>query len=188
MKREFLEELGLEKAVIDAIMEKNGEDINKLKAQNSNLDAQIAQLKSAFDDRGKELDALKSEAGSNEELKKRISEMQEKFASNQADFDKRVKDMHIDYAINLALQKRNARNPKAAKALIDFEKIGYSDKGEVTGVDEQLDALVASDAYLFGDTKPQGTRVLDGDAPVGQKGIGAEMAAQFNGDSTALNW
>jgi phage minor structural protein GP20 len=45
MKRSFLEDFGIEKDVIDKIMEKNGSDINNAKTDNEALKKQISELK-----------------------------------------------------------------------------------------------------------------------------------------------
>ena len=42
MKREFLEGLGLEKEVINQIMDENGKDINKAKGDFEDLKSQLA--------------------------------------------------------------------------------------------------------------------------------------------------
>lgn len=70
--------------------------------------------------------------------------------------------------------------------MIDHSKISWED-GKVIGVDEQINALKASDPYLFGDLKPQGTPPPDGGRPK-SKGIGEEMAEKLNTNSTELNW
>lgn len=51
-------------------------------------------------------------------------------------------------AVELALTQAGARNIKAAKALLDNEKLELSDEG-IKGLEEQLTALKESDAYLF---------------------------------------
>lgn len=53
------------------------------------------------------------------------------------------------YAIDLALTKAGARNNKAVKALLDDTKIAVSEKGELTGLAEQLDAVRKDNDYLF---------------------------------------
>lgn len=51
-------------------------------------------------------------------------------------------------AIDLALVKVGAKNPKAVNALLDGEKIELTDDG-IKGLDEQLEGLQESDGYLF---------------------------------------
>lgn len=53
------------------------------------------------------------------------------------------------YAIDLALTKAGAKNNKAVKALLDDTKISVSEKGELTGLAEQLDAVRKDNDYLF---------------------------------------
>src|SRR5699024_2515274 len=74
-------------------------------------------------------------------------------------------------AIDLALVKIGARNPKAVNALLDAEKVEITDEG-IKGLDEQLEALIESDAYLFqtevyDDGSPQ---IQTGEDPNGDSG------------------
>ena len=59
MKREFLEGLGLEKEVIDKIMEGNGKDINAEKAKATAKDDEIKTLKEQVDTANKEIKSYK---------------------------------------------------------------------------------------------------------------------------------
>ncbi len=52
MKREFLENLGLEKEMIDKIMDENGKDINAEKAKATAKDDEIKALKEQMESLG----------------------------------------------------------------------------------------------------------------------------------------
>lgn len=65
MKRKFLEDLGLEKDVVDSIMAENGRDIEAAKADAKTLEAKVSTLesensglKSQVSDRDKQLEKL----------------------------------------------------------------------------------------------------------------------------------
>lgn len=56
--------------------------------------------------------------------------------------------IRIDLAQEAALERYGARNGKAVAALLNRDKIRV-EEGKVTGLTEQLDALLQSDPYLF---------------------------------------
>lgn len=136
MKRSFLEEFGLEKEVIDKIMEANGRDINNAKASSDS-----------------------------EALKKHISDLEndikEKEASHKAELEKIIKDN----AIANALIRANAKTEKAVKALIDTDIIKIDKSGNVSGLEEQLERLMDSEetSYLFNNTEFIGSQI--GESP-----------------------
>ena len=99
-----------------------------LLAQIQERDAQLEQLK-------------KVDAGA---LQSKIAELQK---ANDA-WATKVQSMALNHAIDAAILKSKGRNPKAIKALLDTDKIKM-DGDAVTGIDEQIDAIKKSDAYLF---------------------------------------
>ena len=133
---------------------------NKLKAQKEAADEQ---LKTAT----QTIESLKTSNTSNEDLQGVIKQHEETIQTlkdqNQA--------TQKQSAIDVSLIKHGARNPKAVAALLDAKKIEFSEDG-VKGIDEQLEALKTSDAYLFQseentNAKP---RILNEENPNGAKG------------------
>lgn len=143
MKREFLKGLGLEKEVIDKIMDENGTDVtvhNKALAdQKLKYDGE---LKIANDtitgmkDTVKKFDGVDLVA-----LNKQISDGETKYTTDMAKIKR-------DSALTLALTTSKAKNAKAIMALLDQDTIKL-DGDKLLGLDAQLEALKASDAYLF---------------------------------------
>lgn len=136
MKRSFLEEMGIEKSVIDRIMDANGRDINKAKAEN-NSEALLQQIN---------------------DLK---IQLEEKEAEHRANVENIIKDN----AVSIALMKANARTEKAVKALIDTELIMVDENGQVSGLEEQLEKLTQGEdtKYLFENKEFRGTVI--GESP-----------------------
>ena len=66
-----------------------------------------------------------------------------------------------EFALETELLGAQSKNIKALKALIDFDKVEYSE-GELTGLSEQIDALKKECGYLFFDEveKPKFTKGL----------------------------
>ncbi|EAG2193358.1 scaffolding protein [Listeria monocytogenes] len=149
MQREYLKGLGLEDEVINKVMAENGKDVTAAKQQLSEVEAERDGLKSQLTQRDKDIDDLKKDSGTGEELKKQIEDLQQKNKDLESDYQSEIAETKKNSAIELALAGAKARNPKAVKALLDNDKLELTDEG-LKGLDEQLGALQESDAYLFG--------------------------------------
>ena len=63
--------------------------------------------------------------------------------------DATITGMKRSAKVQAALAKANARDPKVVERLLDASKIGEDDKGNLTGLDDQVKVLKESSAYLF---------------------------------------
>lgn len=88
--------------------------------------------------------------------------------------------IRTDSAIEIALVRAKAKNPKSVRALLDKDKIKL-DGEKVLGLDDQLEALKKSDAYLFDVDAPAGTDPADGGftPPAGEAPKGSEFNFGF---------
>ena len=157
MKRKFLEELGLEKDVIDKIMTENGNDINAAKAELSDVTAERDKLKQDIKEREGQIETLKKSAGSGEDLKKQIEALQ---AENRKE--------KISYAVEKALTAAKAKNVTAAKAMLkDLDKAEFSEDGSIKGLSEQIKALQKDEAtkFLFEEEKKPQKPKMTGASP-----------------------
>lgn len=154
MKREQLKELGLSDEQIGSVMALHGATVNELSSNVAAAEQQVNQYKEQLDANQTELDSLKKAAEGNEELTTQLSDLQEKYDQAKADSESKIAEIKKTSAIELALTQAGARNIKAAKALLDSEKLELIDEG-IKGLDEQLNTLKESDGYLFeGETTP----------------------------------
>ncbi|EIN8846764.1 phage scaffolding protein [Listeria monocytogenes] len=149
MQREYLKGLGLDDEVINKVMAENGKDITAAKQQLSEVEAERDGLKSQLTQRDKDIDDLKKDSGTSEELKKQIEDLQQKNKDLESGYQSEIAETKKNSAIELALASAKAKNPKAVRALLDNDKLELTDEG-LKGLDEQLEALQESDAYLFG--------------------------------------
>ena len=150
MKRKFLEDLGLEKEIIDKIMDENGNDINAAKKEFENVIGERDKYKADVMDRDKQIESLKKSAGDNEELKKQIESLQSDNRAKEEAHAAEIKKLKIDTAIESALIGAKAKNSLAVKALLkDLDKAEIQEDGTIKGLCEQITALQKSDAYLF---------------------------------------
>lgn len=155
MNRKTLEEMGLSKEQIDQIMEANGKDIEKAKADSDSFKSEVESLTAQIKDRDKQLSDLQKAAGDNADLAKQIEELKAQNAEATKAHAEEVTRLRLGNAIDNALSSAGAKNSKAVKALLDMEKIKLKDDGTADGLDAQIKALQSAEdsKFLFNDTK-----------------------------------
>lgn len=149
MKREELKGLGLSDEQVDKVMGIHGADVNELKGQVSQLTTERDGLKQRASDSDKQLNELKAAHKDDKDFQAEIDKLK---ADNKAKDDaasKQLKETQLNYQTELALVKAGALNTKAASALIDKDKLSLDEKGNVAGLDEQLEALKSDDSSKF---------------------------------------
>lgn len=149
MKREELKGLGLSDEQVDKVMGIHGTDVNDLKGQVSQLTTERDALKQRAADSDKQLNELKAAHKDDKDFQAEIDKLK---ADNKAKDDaasKQLKETKLNYQTELALVKAGALNTKAASALIDKDKLSLDEKGNVTGLDEQLKTLKSDDSSKF---------------------------------------
>lgn len=149
MKRNQLEELGLEKETIDKILDINGQDIEKAKGNLAELTQENESLKGQLEDRDKDLKDLQKQAKDNEDLSKQYKDLQAKYKQDSENLTNQLNNTKLNYAVDSALTGYKARNTKAVKSLLDMNKVALDDEGKVQGLEDQVKALTESDPYLF---------------------------------------
>jgi DNA repair exonuclease SbcCD ATPase subunit len=122
---------------------------NEVAEAKKKLEADIAE-------RDKQLEDLKKAAGTSEELKKQIEQLQADNKKASEEWQAKMAHMQLDFAIEKALTAAKAKNAKAVKALLDLEKVKL-DGEQLLGLDDQLKELQKSDAYLFGESGKVGS-------------------------------
>jgi DNA repair exonuclease SbcCD ATPase subunit len=113
-------------------------------------------LEADLQGRDAQLEQLKSAAGNSEELKKQIEQLQAENKKAGEEWQAKMAQMQLDFAIDKALTAAKAKNAKAVKALLDMEKVKL-DGDKLLGLDDQLKELQKSDAYLFGESGKVGS-------------------------------
>jgi small-conductance mechanosensitive channel len=146
MKREFLEELKLEKELIDKIMAENGKDIEAEKAKVTTKSAEIDGLKTQLNEANKQIESFKGM--DIEGIKKAADEYKTKAEQAEVEAKKQIEKLQFEYSLESELQKAGARNPKTVKALLNMESLKNAD-GAIIGLKEQLEKLKTDEAYLF---------------------------------------
>ena len=199
MTKEELKALGLDDAAADKVATASIAELKNYVAKTKfdevneskkNLESQVA-------DRDQQLETLKKSTGDVETLKNQISELQETNKTAKTDYESKIKQMRIDYAVDAALNGAKAKNLTAVKALIDLKDADIDDDGKIKGLDKQLKKLTEGEdtKFLFdsessnvaGHDKPKtnlfGMNPVNTDkqtAGGSEKSIGEMFAANYN--------
>ena len=146
MNREFLKALGLEDEAIDKVMAEHGKTLNDTKNKLETVTTEKNELQSQLNDRDEQLEELKKVDA--EGLQAKITELQTANEATKTEYEDKLNDLQLTNAIKLAINGK-VHDEDVATTLIDKEKLVISDDGKVVGLDEQLEQLQESKAYLF---------------------------------------
>ncbi|MEO1782251.1 phage scaffolding protein [Enterococcus diestrammenae] len=155
MKKEDLIALGVEEETAKSIMALHGKTVTQLNAQVATLEGERDTAKQQLESNQAELDTLKESAKGNEALTTQLAELQAKFDDAKTNSQNTIATLKKESAIDVALLKAGAKNSKAAKALLDAEKIELAEDGTIKGLDEQLETIRAENDFLFQPAEPQ---------------------------------
>lgn len=140
MKTDFLKQLGItDQEVINSIMAENGRDIEKVKADNSAFESEIEGLKKQLNERDEQLKTLKGSVKDNETLTQKISALEEENKNAKSKYEGELNALRKDYEIESKLRDANAKNVKAAKALLNAED----------DIDKQIKTLLENEDTKF---------------------------------------
>lgn len=154
MKKEELIALGLSEEQAKTVMAEHGRTVTTLNAQISTLQASEKELQSQAAKHAEDLKVLQKNAGTSEELKQQIKQLQKENSDKEQQYQQELIDIQRNSALNQVLTESKVKNVKAVAALLDNDAITFKD-GQLIGAKEQLESLVKTDAYLFDlGTKP----------------------------------
>lgn len=157
--KEILKKLGIDEGKVDSVIADISKELPKYfipKDKFNEVSEAKKKLETDIQERDKQLEQLKAAAGSNEELKKQIEALQAENKKAAEEWQAKMAQMQLDFAIEKALTAAKAKNAKAVKALLDLEKVKL-DGEKLLGLDDQLKELQKSDPYLFGESGKVGS-------------------------------
>lgn len=150
MQRKFLEDLGLEKEVIDKIMTENGNDVNnakkKLEVERDNYKTQLETAQTALKD---------FEGVDVKELNGRISQLTADLSAKETEYQNKIADMEFSSVLESAITASKAKNSKALKALLDVETLKNS-KNQAEDIKNAIEKVKSENDYLFDGTNVPG--------------------------------
>ena len=149
MKKEQLLELGLTEEQADMVRNMHKEVLTGFipKARFDEVNETKKELEQQIQERDEQLKELQKKAKGNEELEKRILELQEANKATKEQYEAKIKDMTITAAIQSKLT--DAKYPDLLLAKFDRAKLSIAEDGTVLGVDEQLAVLKEQYKDLF---------------------------------------
>ncbi|MGJ0848646.1 phage scaffolding protein [Tissierella praeacuta] len=145
----------IEKHTKDGVLDQEAlmKDINKEfpnhavpKEQYNTLAETKKKLEGDIATRDKQLEDLKKIDA--EGMQKQIETLQEENKIAKEDYEKELKDLQLSNAIKLAITGK-VHDENIVSQLIDKEKVIISDDGKIVGLDEQINSLKESKAFLF---------------------------------------
>ena len=152
MKKEDLIQLGLTEEQAEKVVKLHSEELDGSfvpKSRFNEVNEENKSLKQTVSERDKQLEDLSKTAGDSEELKKQIETLKTANSEALKKHEKEMAQLRLDNAIDSALASAGARNVRAVRGLIDASGFKLSDKGEVAGLSEAIEAVKQSDGYLF---------------------------------------
>jgi DNA repair exonuclease SbcCD ATPase subunit len=152
--KELLKKAGIEEGKLDGVIADINKELPKYfipKDKYNEVAEAKKKLEADIAERDNQLEQLKNAAGNSEELKAQIEQLQAENQKAAEEWQAKMAQMQLDFAIEKALAAAKAKNAKAVKALLDMEKVKL-DGEQLLGLDDQLKELQKSDAYLFGDS------------------------------------
>lgn len=166
MKRKFLEDLGLEKEVIDKILNEAGNDLESAKSGYETLKKEKEHLDEELKKRDSQIDDLKKSVKSVEDLTNEIDKLKKENATAKEAHEKEMFNIKVDSAVDKALTTAKARNKQAARALIkDLDKAQFNDDGTIKGLSEQIKALTEAEDSKFLFEEQNATPQITGAVP-----------------------
>jgi hypothetical protein len=157
--KELLKKAGIEEGKLDSTITDINKELPKhfIPKDKYNEAAEAKKkLEADIQERDKQLEQLKNAAGNSEELKAQIEQLQAENQKAAEEWQAKMAQIQLDFAVDKALTAAKAKNAKAVKALLDMEKVKL-DGDKLLGLDDQLKAIQQSDPYLFGETGKVGS-------------------------------
>lgn len=143
MQRKFLEDLGLEKEVIDKVMEENGKDVNREKSKADDYKSQLETAKQTL---------ASFEGVDVADLKSQISTLTATLQSKENEFNQKIADRDFEDKLNSYATKHKARNIATLKPLLDIDGLKAS-KNQDADIESAFAKLREESSYLFEDEK-----------------------------------
>ena len=188
--KEILKKAGIEEAELDGLIADISKELPKHfipKGKFNEVLETKKKLEADIQERDRQLEQLKAAAGSNEELKKQIEQLQAENNKASEEWQAKMAQLQLDFALERALTTARAKNPKAVRALLDMEKVKL-DGDQLLGLDDQLKALQQSDPYLFGDSGKVGGGTNPANASNQTQVFTREQIRKMTPEEIDANW
>lgn len=174
MKREFLEEMGLEKEQIDKILDANSADVGKARIDYDNIKSELDTTKQQLADANTAIEGF----GDYEEIKGQVADYKQKYEASEAEKVQIKQDYEFNGKLESAAKKHGARALKAVLPFLKTDDLKAS-KNQDTDIENAFKELKENEEskFLFADDEPIKNPVLGG---------GAEKPGAFDAVAAAM--
>ncbi len=176
--KEQLVEMGLTEELAQKVIDEAIDGSYIPKSRFNEINEENKTLKQSVADRDQQLEGLKKSSGDNAVLQQQISDLQKQNADQQKAHDEELAKLKLDNAVEIALSGAKAKNGKAVKAMLDMSKVKMGEDGNLSGFDEQIEALKKSDGYMF-DVQEQTQQQFTGFQPGASSTVPNSTAAGY---------
>ena len=152
MKREDLKAMELADEAIDEIMKLHGKSVEAHKAQLTEAEKQVETLQGQLEEANKAIEGFKELDVDG--IKAAADDWKAKAEQAQKDAQAEITRLKFDHALEGALAEAKAKNPKAVKALLNFDNLKLAEDGRIVDLDEQLKVIKDENDYLFESDQP----------------------------------
>lgn len=148
-------------AVTDEALKTFNEELGKKFVAKSDYNGKLEEingLNAQILDRDKQLKTLKDSAGTSEELKKQIEQLQADNKAAKESYDKQIGELKFNSALESALLKSGAVDSDLVKVKLNRDGLTLKEDGTLSGLEEQLKTVKENYGFLFeekGAAKPQ---------------------------------
>ncbi len=152
MKREDLKALELADEAIDEIMKLHGKSVEAHKAQLTEAEKQAEALQGQLEEANKAIEGFKELDVDG--IKAAADDWKAKAEQAQKDAQAEITRLKFDHALEGALAEAKAKNPKAVKALLNFDNLKLAEDGRIVDLENQLKVIKDENDYLFESDQP----------------------------------
>lgn len=187
MTREQIIELGVPEDMADKVAQASQTELKSYipKSRFDEVNEAKKQAEKDIKARDTQLESLKKDAGTSEELKKQIEQLQTENKTKDEQYQKDLNDLKLSNAIKLSITGK-AQDEDLVAGLIDKSKLILGEDGKITGLEEQMKSLQESKAFLFKseDNNQQPGFVVGADGTGGETaGADDALAAAFGNNT-----
>lgn len=145
MNRSFLEELGLEKETINAVMAKHGSTVNDLQDTVKTLEKEKEQLDERISQYEGQLDELKDNSG-DDELKSQIEDLKAANEQLKTEKSEELTQMQHQHKVALTVKDLGVQDEEYISSKLNDLELK---DGELVGLDDRVNELKEKHPLLF---------------------------------------
>jgi hypothetical protein len=171
--KEALTAIGLSDDQADKVVQAHADSINGKfipKSRFDEVNEQLKDVRGQVTERDTQIAGLKRFQGSADELKAKVTALQEANTKASEEYASKLASVQKAYAVRSAIGT-DAQDPDLLLKLIDMDSVSITGEGKALGVSEQIDALRKDRPYLFKDKAAEGAEGTDGTDGAGKGGV-----------------